>query len=104
MASPAPSTEKQDPLQAVLQRLSGSSGFPTLSTTITDVNRVVASDSHSAQQVTQGDSARRIADDQAAATRQLRRLRPVSWAHLYRIEGGADSRLREHTQCRDDTD
>jgi HD-like signal output (HDOD) protein len=53
MASPVPSSEKQDPLQAVLQRLSGSSGFPTLSTTITDVNRVVASDSHSAQQVTQ---------------------------------------------------
>jgi HD-like signal output (HDOD) protein len=53
MASPAPSTEKQDPLQAVLQRLSGSSGFPTLSTTISDVNRVVASDSHSAQQITQ---------------------------------------------------
>jgi HD-like signal output (HDOD) protein len=53
MASPAPSTEKQDPLQAVLQRLSGSSGFPTLSTTISDVNRVVASDSHGAQQITQ---------------------------------------------------
>ena len=53
MASPAPSADKQDPLQAVLQRLSGSSGFPTLSTTISDVNRVVASDSHSAQQITQ---------------------------------------------------
>jgi len=53
MASPAPGTEKQDPLQAVLQRLSGSSGFPTLSTTISDVNRVVASDSHGAQQITQ---------------------------------------------------
>lgn len=53
MASPAPSTEKQDPLQVVLQRLGGSSGFPTLSTTISDVNRVVASDSHSAQQITQ---------------------------------------------------
>ncbi|HEY6922722.1 MAG TPA: HDOD domain-containing protein [Steroidobacteraceae bacterium] len=37
----------------MLQRLSGSTGFPTLSTTISDVNRVVASDSHSAQQITQ---------------------------------------------------
>ena len=55
MASSVPSTEKrgQDPLEAVLDRLRVSSGFPTLSTTISDVNRVVASDSHSAQQITQ---------------------------------------------------
>ncbi len=41
------------PLEAVLRRLRDSSGFPTLSTTISDVNRAVASDSHSAQQITQ---------------------------------------------------
>jgi hypothetical protein len=38
------------PADAVLRRLGDSSGFPTLSTPISDVNRVVASDSHSAQQ------------------------------------------------------
>ncbi len=55
MASAVPSREKEalKPLEAVLRRLSDSSGFPTLSTTISDVNRVVASDSHSAQQITQ---------------------------------------------------
>ena len=37
----------------MLRRLSGAAGFPTLSTTISDVNRVVTSDSHSAQQITQ---------------------------------------------------
>lgn len=41
------------PLEVVLSRLGESSGFPTLSTTISDINRVVASDSHSAQQLTQ---------------------------------------------------
>ena len=45
--------EPVNPLEAVLRRLGDSSGFPTLSTTISDVNRVVASDSHSAQQITQ---------------------------------------------------
>ncbi|MFK2890448.1 HDOD domain-containing protein [Dyella flagellata] len=45
--------ETLKPLEAVLRRLSESSGFPTLSTTISDVNRVVSSDSHSAQQITQ---------------------------------------------------
>src|SRR5215469_6451569 len=55
MASTAASTDKETlkPLDAVLRRLSDSSGFPTLSTTISDVNRVVSSDSHSAQQITQ---------------------------------------------------
>lgn len=55
MTSPAPSTVKEDlqPLDVVLRRLHASSGFPTLSTTISDVNRVVVSDSHSAQQITQ---------------------------------------------------
>ncbi len=48
-----PDPETQKPLEAVLRRLSDSSGFPTLSTTISDVNRVVTSDSHSAQQITQ---------------------------------------------------
>lgn len=41
------------PLEAVLKRLRDDSGFPTLSTTISDINRVVASESHSAQQLTQ---------------------------------------------------
>lgn len=55
MASTAAITDKEPlkPLDAVLRRLSDSSGFPTLSTTISDVNRVVSSDSHSAQQITQ---------------------------------------------------
>lgn len=50
-----PSADKEgpNPLEAVLRRLSDCSGFPTLSTTISDVNRVVASDSHNAQQITQ---------------------------------------------------
>jgi HD-like signal output (HDOD) protein len=41
------------PLEAVLSRLQGSSGFPTLTSTISDINRVVASESHSTQQITQ---------------------------------------------------
>jgi HD-like signal output (HDOD) protein len=55
MASPGPlpETPPSAPLEAVLRRLAGSSGFPTLSTTISDINRVVSSDSHSAQQLTQ---------------------------------------------------
>jgi HD-like signal output (HDOD) protein len=40
-------------LQAVLRRLGKASGFPTLSTTISDINRVVETESHSAQQLTQ---------------------------------------------------
>ena len=36
-----------------MRRLRSSSGFPTLSTTISDINRVVASDLHSARQLTQ---------------------------------------------------
>jgi len=55
MASTLAVTERESlkPLEAVLRRLSEASGFPTLSTTISDVNRVVSSDSHSAQQITQ---------------------------------------------------
>jgi len=41
------------PLEAVLRRLRGSSGFPTLSTTISEINRVVSLESHSAQQLAQ---------------------------------------------------
>lgn len=41
------------PLETVLNRLRGSSGFPTLSSTISDINRIVASDSHSTRQLTQ---------------------------------------------------
>src|SRR5579862_5107335 len=55
MPNTVASTDRETlrPLEAVLRRLSDSSGFPTLSTTISDVNRVVSSDSHSAQQITQ---------------------------------------------------
>lgn len=56
MASTAPATggkEALKPLERVLRRLDAASGFPTLSTTISDVNRVVTSDSHNAQQITQ---------------------------------------------------
>jgi HD-like signal output (HDOD) protein len=55
MVSTASSSDKEGrkALEAVLRRLGDSSGFPTLSTTISDVNRVVSSDSHSAQQITQ---------------------------------------------------
>jgi HD-like signal output (HDOD) protein len=44
---------RRAPLEAVLKRLRDDSGFPTLSTTISDINRVVASEAHSAQQLTQ---------------------------------------------------
>src|SRR4051812_32405368 len=53
MASLRPPGDGIAPLEAVLRRLRGSSGFPTLSTTISDINRVAAADSHSAQQITQ---------------------------------------------------
>lgn len=51
--TPRTDDERLTPLQLVLRRLHDCSGFPTLSTTISDINRVVASDSHSAQQLTQ---------------------------------------------------
>lgn len=41
------------PLEAVQRRLGGSSGFPALSNTITDINRIVASDSDSVSKLTQ---------------------------------------------------
>lgn len=40
------------PLEAILGRLKDCSGFPTLSSTISDINRSVASDSDSTQQLT----------------------------------------------------
>jgi len=45
--------KRATPLDAVLARLRDASGFPTLSTTISDINRSVASDSQSARQLTQ---------------------------------------------------
>jgi HD-like signal output (HDOD) protein len=45
--------KRPSPLETVLARLSDASGFPTLSTTISDINRSVASDSQSARQLTQ---------------------------------------------------
>lgn len=50
---PRPASERATPLEAMLHRLGNCSGFPTLSTTISDINRVVASDTHSARQLTQ---------------------------------------------------
>ena len=52
-AQPRPEDQSITPLDAVLRRLRSCSGFPTLSTTISDINRVVASDLHSARQLTQ---------------------------------------------------
>jgi HD-like signal output (HDOD) protein len=52
-ATSAAAIRQPTPLEAVLRRLGDSSGFPTLSATIGDINRVVASDSYSAQQLTQ---------------------------------------------------
>jgi len=43
---------RQTPLEAVLARLRDCSGFPTLSSTISDINRAVASNTHSTQQLT----------------------------------------------------
>ncbi|MGC3980897.1 MAG: HDOD domain-containing protein [Steroidobacteraceae bacterium] len=41
------------PLDTILQRLGGRSGFPALTTTITDINRIVGSDSDSVRKLTQ---------------------------------------------------
>jgi len=38
-------TSAMTPLEAIMQRLDGSTGFPALSSTITDINRIAASDS-----------------------------------------------------------
>jgi HD-like signal output (HDOD) protein len=51
--SPRLDTERPSPLEAMLRRLRNCSGFPTLSTTISDINQVVASDTHSTRQLTQ---------------------------------------------------
>ncbi len=40
-------------LDAILRRLRSASGFPTLSTTIADINRVVSSETHNNRQLTQ---------------------------------------------------
>ncbi|MGH8179188.1 MAG: HDOD domain-containing protein [Steroidobacter sp.] len=55
MTSTARPTESElsAPLEGVIRRLRACSGFPTLSTTISDINRVVATDSHSTRQLTQ---------------------------------------------------
>jgi HD-like signal output (HDOD) protein len=46
-------SERPSPLEAMLRRLRSCSGFPTLSTTISDINHVVATDTHSTRQLTQ---------------------------------------------------
>lgn len=51
--APRPDEQRPTPLDAILRRLRSCSGFPTLSTTISDINRVVASELHSARQLTQ---------------------------------------------------
>jgi HD-like signal output (HDOD) protein len=45
--------ELPTPLELVLRRLGGRSGFPALSTTISDINKIVASDSDSVRKLTQ---------------------------------------------------
>jgi HD-like signal output (HDOD) protein len=50
--TPSMDQKRQTPLDAVLSRLRDCSGFPTLSTTISDINRSVASDSDSTRQLT----------------------------------------------------
>jgi HD-like signal output (HDOD) protein len=63
-------------LEGILRRLSGAEGFPTLSTTISDVNRVVSSDSHSAQQITQV-----ILRDVALTTKLLQLVNSANYSH-----------------------
>jgi HD-like signal output (HDOD) protein len=55
MTSTPTRTDDQRPagLDAILRRLRSASGFPTLSTTIADINRVVSSDLHNNRQLTQ---------------------------------------------------
>lgn len=50
---PRPDSERPTPLARMLHRLGNCSGFPTLSATISDINRVVALDTHSSRQLTQ---------------------------------------------------
>lgn len=55
MTSTPTRTDEQRPagLDAILRRLRSASGFPTLSTTIADIHRVVGSDLHNNRQLTQ---------------------------------------------------
>jgi HD-like signal output (HDOD) protein len=55
MTSTTTRTDDQRPpgLDAILRRLRSAAGFPTLSTTIADINRVVSSDLHNNRQLTQ---------------------------------------------------
>ena len=54
-----PDTPREAALQVVLRRLGNCAGFPTLSTTISDINSVVETESHSARQLTQAEKAAR---------------------------------------------
>jgi HD-like signal output (HDOD) protein len=78
MANTVPSLDREGlkPLEAILRRLSDCSGFPTLSTTISDVNRVVSSDSHSAQQITQV-----ILRDVSLTTKLLQLVNSANYGH-----------------------
>ncbi len=78
MANSAPSGDRAvpQPLETILRRLSDSSGFPTLSTTISDVNRVVSSDSHSSQQITQV-----ILRDVSLTTKLLQLVNSANYGH-----------------------
>jgi HD-like signal output (HDOD) protein len=51
--TPYPDDSQPTALDAILRRLRSASGFPTLSTTIADINRVVSSDLHNNRQLTQ---------------------------------------------------
>src|SRR3954466_3040568 len=50
--TPATDVKKQSALEAILSKLRECTGFPTLSSTIIDINRSVTSDSDSARQLT----------------------------------------------------
>lgn len=52
MTQPATHNDAPTPLEVVMRRLDGSSGFPALSTTISDINRIAASDSESVTKLT----------------------------------------------------
>lgn len=52
-STPQPAEPSPTPLDDIMRRLRSCSGFPTLSTTISEINSVVASDLHSARQLTQ---------------------------------------------------
>ncbi|MBL8271203.1 HDOD domain-containing protein [Steroidobacter sp.] len=79
MTSP-PRTDdsRPTPLEAILRRLRSASGFPTLASTITDINRVVGSDLHSNRQLTQV-----ILSDAALTTKLLQVVNSAIYSQFH---------------------